>query len=162
MSPFCALERQMTKTFLPEQSKVKREWILVDAEGQILGRLAVQIAEILRGRHKPIYTPHMDTGDFVVVINAEKIRLSGKKEEQKIYATYSGYRSGLKEVTAASVRAKHPERLIRLAVKGMLPDNALCRKAITKLNVYAGDKHPHAAQNPRKYELHPRKGAKRG
>lgn len=152
----------MMKTFLPERGKIQREWILVDAEGQVLGRLAVQLAEILRGRHKPIYTPHMDTGDFVVVINAEKIRLTGKKEEQKIYATYSGFRSGLKEVSAEALRAKHPERLIKLAVKGMLPNNALSRKAIGKLNVYAGDKHPHAAQKPRKYELHPRKGAKRG
>ncbi|MEI6970204.1 MAG: 50S ribosomal protein L13 [bacterium] len=152
----------MTKTFLPEHGKIQREWILVDADGQVLGRLASQLSEILRGRHKPIFTPHMDTGDFVVVINAEKIKLTGKKEEQKIYDRYTGYRSGLKHTSAAAMRARHPERMIKLAVKGMLPNNALCRKAIGKLNVYAGDKHPHAAQNPRKYELHPRKGAKRG
>lgn len=150
------------KTYLPVKNKIERAWMLVDADGQVLGRLAVQIADILRGRHKPIYTPHIDTGDFVVVINAEKVKLTGKKEEQKIYARYSGYRGGLKELSAARIRKQHPERLIELAVKGMLPRNALSRKAIGKLNVYAGDKHPHAAQNPKKCELHPRKGAKRG
>ena len=150
------------KTFLPVKGKIERAWILLDAEGQVLGRLASQIADILRGRHKPIYTPHIDTGDFVVVINAEKIRLTGKKEEQKFYARYSGYRGGLKEISAATMRERHPDRLIKLAVKGMLPNNSLSRKAIGKLNVYAGDKHPHAAQNPKKCELHPRKGAKRG
>jgi large subunit ribosomal protein L13 len=150
------------KTFLPESGKVKRDWILVDADGQILGRLASELANILRGRHKPIYTPHMDTGDFVIVINAEKVRVTGKKEEQKMYVRYSGFRSGLKEFSTAAVRRDHPERLIKLAVKGMLPRNALNRRIIGKLNVYAGDKHPHAAQNPKKYELRPRKGAKRG
>lgn len=150
------------KTTLPVRDKIERTWILLDAEGQVLGRMAVQIADILRGKHKPIYTPHMDTGDFVIVINAEKIRLTGKKEEQKIYTRYSGYRGGLKEISAATMRQRHPDRLIKLAVKGMLPDSSLNRKALGKLNVYAGDKHPHAAQNPKKYELHPRKGAKRG
>ena len=152
----------MTKTFLPLNDKIERAWLLVDAEGQVLGRLAVQIANILRGKHKAIFTPHIDTGDFVVVINAEKIVLTGKKEEQKIYVRYSGYRGGLKEFTAGMVRKQHPERLIKLAVKGMLPNNTMNRKAIGRLNVYAGDKHPHVAQNPKKHELHPRKGAKRG
>lgn len=156
------MERKNMKSTLPVSDKIEREWILLDAEGQVLGRLAVQIANILRGKHKATYTPHIDTGDFVVVINAEKIKLTGKKEEDKIYVRYSGYRGGLKEFTAADVRAKHPDRLLKLAVKGMLPNNALCRKAIGKLNIYAGDKHPHAAQKPKKYELHPRKGAKRG
>ena len=150
------------KTYLPEKDKVKRAWHLVDAEGQILGRLAVTVADILRGKNKPIFTPHIDTGDFVVVINAEKIKLTGKKEDEKIYARYSGYRSGLKEFTAAAVRERHPDRLITLAVKGMLPSNALNRKGILKLHVYKGNKHPHAAQNPVKLELGAGKGAKRG
>jgi large subunit ribosomal protein L13 len=150
------------KTSLPKDNSIVRAWILVDADGQILGRLATQIADFLRGKHKPIFTPHVDTGDFVVVINAEKVKLTGKKEEQKIYARYSGFRSGLKEFSAATVRARHPERLIGLAVKGMLPANALCRNSIKRLKVYAGDKHPHEAQNPKKLELRPAKGVKRG
>jgi len=150
------------KTYLPVEKEVKRDWFLVDAEGRTLGRLAVQIADVLRGKHKPIYTPHVDTGDFVVVINAEKIKLSGKKEEQKIYARYSGFRSGLKEFTTATVRERHPDRLISLAVKGMMAKNHLNRGALSRLKVYAGDKHPHAAQNPQKNDKLTGKGVRRG
>lgn len=140
-------------TTLAIKDNVKREWILVDAEDKVLGRLAVQIANVLRGRHKPIYTPHVDTGDFVIVTNAEKVKLTGKKEKQKLYQRYSGYRGGLKKIKASVVRERHPERLIMLAVKGMMPKNALCRGAFKRLKVYAGDKHPHAAQNPKLTEL---------
>jgi len=150
------------KTYLPVEKEVKRDWFLVDADGRILGRLAVQISDILRGKHKPIYTPHVDTGDFVIVINAEKIKVSGKKEEQKTYARYSGFRSGLKEFTTAKVRELHPDRLISLAVKGMLPKNNLSRTMISRLKVYAGDKHPHAAQNPQKNDKLTGKGVRRG
>lgn len=121
---------------------------MIDATDQTLGRLAVRIARILRGKDKPTFTPHLDTGDSVVVINAEKVVLSGRKEEQKIYQRYSGYRGGLKEKTAAQVRKRHPERLIELAVRGMLPRNRLGRQLNRKLKVYAGSEHPHAAQNP--------------
>jgi len=126
----------------------QRAWRIVDADGKVLGRLAEKIANILRGRDKPTFTPHLDGGDFVVVINAEKIRVTGKKETDKIYTSYSGYRGGLKQVTLAEVRAKHPERLIMKAVKGMLPKNRLAAKLLTKLKVYAGSDHPHGAQQP--------------
>ena len=126
----------------------RRDWRIVDADGQVLGRLAEKIANVLRGRDKPTFAPHLDGGDFVIVINAEKIRVTGKKETNKIYSSYSGYRGGLKQVTLADIRAKHPERLIMKAVKGMLPKNRLAAKLLTKLKVYAGSEHPHAAQNP--------------
>ena len=126
----------------------RRDWRIVDADGQVLGRLAEKIANVLRGRDKPTFTPHLDGGDFVIVINAEKVRVTGKKETNKIYSSYSGYRGGLKQVTLADIRAKHPERLIMKAVKGMLPKNRLAAKLLTKLKVYAGSEHPHAAQNP--------------
>ena len=153
------------KTTLLAEKDIKRAWFLVDANDKVLGKLAVRIADILRGKHKPTFAPHMDTGDFVVVINAEKVRLTGKKEEQKIYARYSGYRSGLKEFKASAIRQKHPDWLIKLAVKGMMPKGALNRAAFSHLKVYAGDKHPHAAQNPQPVELlkeKKAKGAKRG
>ena len=120
----------------------------MDAEGLVLGRVAEKIANVLRGRDKPSYTPHLDTGDFVIVINAEKVRVTGNKETAKEYQSYSGYRGGLKRIPLADVRAKHPERLIMKAVKGMLPKNRLAAKLLTKLKVYKGSEHPHGAQNP--------------
>lgn len=141
------------KTTLPKDPGTKRAWLLVDATDKTVGRLAVKIANILRGKTKPTFSPQVDTGDFVVVINAEKIKLTGRKEEQKIYQRYSGYRSGLKELTAASMRERHPERLIELAVRGMLPKNALGRKVIKRLKAYAGPEHPHEAQQLQPVEL---------
>ena len=141
------------KSFIPKSSDINREWHIVDATAKPLGRLAVEISNILRGKNKPTFTPHVDTGDFVVVINAEKVGLSGKKNLQKIYQRYSGFRGGLKELTAATVREKHPDRLIKLAVKGMLPKNNLSRGLFKRLKVYAGEEHPHVAQNPRLVEL---------
>lgn len=141
------------KTYLPKNPGNKREWILVDAAGKRLGRLAVGIANALRGKNKVIYSPQVDVGDFVVVINAEKVVLTGNKEEQKKYRRYSGYRSGLKEETAAVVRQKNPERMIKEAVRRMLPGNNLCRKMMKRLKVYAGDKHPHPAQKVKQVEL---------
>ena len=141
------------KTTLAKETEISRDWILVDATDKVLGRLAVKIANILRGRHRPTYTPHVDTGDFVVVINAEKVKLTGKKDEQKLYQRYSGYRGGLKEEKASKIRERHPERLIQLAVKGMMPKNVLSRTAFGRLKVYAGSEHPHAAQNPQAVEL---------
>jgi large subunit ribosomal protein L13 len=141
------------KSFMPKDAGTDREWVLVDAAGKPLGRVAVVISDILRGKTKPTFTPHVDTGDFVVVINAEKVKLTGKKEDQKVYQRYSGYRGGLKEVPVATVRERHPERMIQLAVKGMLPKNTLSRKLASRLKVYAGAEHPHEAQNPRKIEL---------
>jgi large subunit ribosomal protein L13 len=141
------------KTYLPKASEDLRKWHLIDADGAVLGRLAVQVADLLRGRNKPIYTPHMDAGDFVVVINAEKVRLTGKKETDKEYMTYSGWRGGSKRRTAAAVRAKHPEELVHRAVKGMVPKNRLGRQLLTKLKVYKGATHPHAAQKPEPLKL---------
>ena len=134
------------KTFSAKKEAVERSWYLVDAEGKVLGRLASQLAKILRGKTKAIYTPHVDTGDFVVVINAEKIRLTGKKMENKVYYRHSGYPGGLKSTTPKSLLAKKPEWVLRNAVKGMLPKNPLGRKMFKKLKVYAGPEHPHQAQ----------------
>tara|TARA_B100000809_G_scaffold263451_1_gene316741 strand:+ start:1982 stop:2407 length:426 start_codon:yes stop_codon:yes gene_type:complete len=136
------------KTTLPRQSEIERKWVLIDADGQPLGRMAVRIANLLRGRGKPIFTPHLDTGDFVVVINAEKVKLTGRKEEQKIYQRFTGYRGGLREVNAAFMRERHPERIIELAVKGMLPGNKLSRQIIKRLKIHVGNEHPHEAQAP--------------
>jgi len=141
------------KTFVPNEADVVREWFVVDAEGKTAGRLAVVIANVLRGRNKPTYTPHVDTGAFVVVVNAEKIRLSGNKEEGKIYQDYSGYSSGLTETKAKDIRAKHPERIITQAVKGMLPTNRLSRQMLKRLKVYAGAEHPHVAQQVKELEF---------
>ncbi|MBI2440659.1 MAG: 50S ribosomal protein L13 [Lentisphaerae bacterium] len=135
-------------TTVPRTENIQRAWHLVDASGQALGRLAVKIADRLRGKHKPTYTPHVDTGDFVVVINAQLVKLTGKKNDQKLYISYSGYRGGRKEIKAAIVRERAPERMIYDAVKRMLPRNRLMRVAFKRLKVYAGDKHPHAGQNP--------------
>lgn len=143
------------KTFLPKIDPNRRKWYLVDARGKVLGRLAARIADILRGKNKPIYTPHIDTGDFVIVVNAEHVVLTGKKEEQKIYMTYSRYKGCEKRRTAAQVRATHPEQLIIHAVRGMLPKNRLARQMLKRLKVYAGPNHPHAAQRPEPVELVP-------
>ncbi len=141
------------KSTLPKDPGSDREWILVDAANKPLGRLAVEIANILRGKNKPTFSPQVDTGEFVIVVNAEKVKLTGRKEEQKIYKRYSGWRGGLKQVVAKEVRAKHPERMITQAVKGMLPKNNLSRKTLGRLKVYAGAEHPHAAQQPVLKEL---------
>lgn len=134
------------KTYLPKQEEIKREWHVIDASGQILGRLASRIAYLLRGKHKPHYTPHLDVGDYVVVLNAAKIRVTGKKMRQKIYYRHSGYPGGLKEIPLERMMAKHPERVIWLAVKGMLPKNTLGRRMLDRLKVYPGETHPHQAQ----------------
>ncbi len=136
------------KTYLPKVDLGQRKWHVVDADGAILGRLAVQIADVLRGKNKPVYTDHMDTGDFVVVINAEKVRLTGKKENEKMFMTYSGWKGGERFTSVAQVRAKAPEKLISHAVAGMIPKNRLGRVLLTKLKVYRGTEHPHAAQQP--------------
>lgn len=141
------------KTYYAKPGEVEREWLLVDAEDMVLGRLATQVAQILKGKTKPTYTPNVDVGDFVVVINADKIRLTGKKEEQKIYYRHSGYVGGLKETPYKRMLEKHPERIIEKAVRGMLPKNTLGRAMGKKMKVYAGSEHPHTAQNPRKIEL---------
>ena len=138
----------IVKTYLPKMDVQKRAWHVIDADGLVLGRLAVKIADVLRGKNKPVFTPHLDAGDFVVVVNAEKVKLTGNKNEQKIYSSYSGWRGGQKRRTVKDLRAKHPDRIITHAVKGMIPKNRLGRRLLTKLKVYAGPKHPHAAQRP--------------
>lgn len=141
------------KTFVTKPAEVERSWFVVDAEGQNLGRLATRIATILRGKHKPIYSPSVDCGDYVVVVNADKIAVTGRRMDQKRYYRYSGYPGGLTEITLREQLAKHPERVIGAAVKGMLPKNALGRKMFKKLKVYAGAEHPHQAQQPETLEL---------
>jgi len=138
------------KTHLPKVNLDQRKWHVIDANGAALGRLAVQVANILRGKDTPVYTPHMDAGGFVVVINAEKVLLTGKKETDKKFMTYSGWKGGEKYRSVEQLRASHPERLITHAVKGMVPKNRLGRVLLTKLKVYKGEKHPHAAQMPAK------------
>jgi large subunit ribosomal protein L13 len=141
------------KTYSAKESDVKKDWYLVDAKGKILGRIASEIAKRLRGKHKPIYTPHVDTGDFVVVINAGRIRLTGKKLTDKIYYRHSGYPGGIKSIAAGKMLKEKPERLIHLAVRGMLPKNSLGRRMLKKLKVYRGEEHPHSSQNPHILEL---------
>ncbi len=141
------------KTISTRKEDVNHEWLLVDAEGQTLGRLASKVAKLLRGKHKPCFTPHVDCGDHVVIINAEKINLSGNKWQQKEYKWHTGYPGGLKSITARDLWKKHPERLIEKAVKGMLPKNRLGRKMYRKLHVYAGAAHKHEAQQPKKFDL---------
>lgn len=136
------------KTYLPKNDLTARTWRVIDADGAILGRLAVKIADALRGKDTPTFTPHLDTGSFVVVINAEKVKLTGTKETAKEFMSYSGWKGGEKYRTVAQVRAAHPERLVEHAVKGMIPKNRLGRQMLTKLKVYAGPTHPHAAQMP--------------
>lgn len=134
------------KTFMPNENDIEREWLIIDATNMPTGRLAVVIADALRGRDKPTYTPHIDTGAFVIVTNCEKIKLSGNKEENKIYQNYSGYSSGRTEKKASVIREKNPQRIITQAVKGMLPNNRLSRQTIKRLKVYVGGEHPHNAQ----------------
>ena len=141
------------RTFTAKTKDIEREWFVVDAEGQTLGRLASRIAPILRGKHKPIYTPHMDCGDYVIVINADKVRVTGRKLDQKMYYRHSGYPGGLKSISLRDQLAQHPERVIEAAVRGMLPKNKLGRRMFKKLKVYAGDSHPHQAQQPKPLEL---------
>jgi large subunit ribosomal protein L13 len=141
------------KTFMAKKETVERKWLIVDAENQVVGRLASKIATVLRGKNKPVYTPHVDTGDFVVVINAEKVTFTGKKLDNKIYYSYSGYMGGLKEINAKKLLEKKPEEIIRKAVKGMLPKNKLGRQMLNKLKIYKGSEHPHSAQKPEKLEI---------
>lgn len=136
------------KTEFPSKGEIQRSWFVIDASGLALGRVASQAAKILMGKHKPIYTPFMDCGDHVIVVNAEKAVLTGKKEEQKIYRRHSGYPGGLKEIPAAKMRAQRPVRMVEEAIRGMLPKTKLGKQMYRKLKVYAGDRHPHAAQKP--------------
>ena len=136
------------KSFMASPSTIEREWYVVDATGHTLGRLASEVASVLRGKNKPIFTPHMDCGDYVIIVNADKIKVSGKKLDQKIYYHHSDYVGGMKETTLREMLAKKPEKVVELAVKGMLPKGPLGREMFTKLHVYAGAEHPHAAQQP--------------
>jgi len=138
----------MNKTYMAKKEDIKRQWYLIDAKDRILGRLATKVAVLLRGKHKPIFTPHVDTGDGVIVINASKVKVTGRKLKQKVYRRYSGYPGGLREVYLETMLANKPTMVIRLAVKRMLPGGPLGRDTIKKLKVYADDKHPHTAQNP--------------
>lgn len=142
----------MRTTYMAKSGAVERKWYIIDAAGKTVGRLASEVASILRGKHKPEFTPHVDTGDFVILINAEKVVFTGKKLHSKIYRRHSLYPGGLKETSAASVLATKPERVMFDAIKGMLPHNSLGRQQLTKLRVYAGAEHPHAAQNPIPWE----------
>ena len=135
-------------TYMANPDKIERKWYVVDADGQTLGRLASEIAKVLRGKNKPVFTPHVDTGDYVIVVNADKIKVTGKKMDQKIYYNHSDYVGGMKETTLKEMMAKKPERVLELAVKGMLPKGPLGRAMIKKLHVYAGPEHNHAAQKP--------------
>ncbi len=136
------------KTYHQKASEVQRDWLVIDANAQVLGRLASQISTLLRGKHKPTYTPSMDSGDFVVVVNVEKIKIMGKKSEQKVYYRHTGYPGGLRVTPYKMMLAKHPDRILRSAVKGMLPKNRMGRRLMTKLRLYSGPTHPHAAQQP--------------
>ena len=141
------------KTFMASPATIDRKWYVVDAEGMTLGRLASEVAKVLRGKNKPIFTPHIDTGDYVIVVNAEKIKVTGKKLEQKIYYNHSDYVGGMRETTLREMMAKKPEKVVELAVKGMLPKGPLGRSMITKLHVYAGPEHEQAAQKPEVLEI---------
>jgi len=141
------------RTFSPKDSDITRRWHVIDASDVVLGRLASHVAVLLRGKHKPIFAPHVDTGDFVIVVNADKVALSGAKLEDKKAYRHSGYPGGLRSVSYGDLMAKHPERVVEKAVKGMLPKNSLGRKTLGKLKVYAGDTHPHAAQQPKALEI---------
>lgn len=143
----------MRTTFMAKASEVERKWLLIDAEGKTLGRLTSEVASLLRGKHKPTFTPNVDCGDHVIIINAEKIHLTGNKLNDKIYYRHSGHPGGLKSQTAKELLAKRPERMLELAIKGMLPKGSLGRQSFTKLHVYAGAEHNHAAQKPEVYEL---------
>jgi len=137
------------RTWTVRPGDIKREWYVIDANDAVLGRLATRAASILRGKHRPQYSPHADCGDHVIIVNAEKVRLTGRKEDQKVYHRHTGYPGGLKTTSLKDMREQHPERIIEAAIRGMLPKNPLGRKMFTKLKVYAGDQHPHAAQQPK-------------
>ena len=141
------------KTFVAKKEDVIRDWYLVDADNQVLGRIATSIANVLRGKNKPTYTPSIDTGDFVIVVNAEKIMLTGAKFDDKIYYSHSGFPGGIKSISAGKLLQKRPEEVIRKAVKGMLPKNKLSRHMLSKLKIYAGSEHPHKAQQPKTIQL---------
>jgi large subunit ribosomal protein L13 len=141
------------KTYTAKPGEIERRWHVVDAEGQTLGRLATRIADVLRGKDKPVYTPHVDTGDFVVVVNAEKIAVTGKKLDDKIYYRHSGYPGGIKQRTLREQLERRPTEVLRVAVKGMLPKNKLAARQLVKLKIYAGPEHPHAAQDPKPLEV---------
>ena len=141
------------RTYTPAPGDIERRWYVVDAEGKTLGRLASRIATVLRGKHKPGFAPHMDVGDFVIVVNADKVRVTGRKLEQKVYYRHSGYPGGLRSVSLREQLERHPDRVIRSAVKGMLPKNAMGKRLLGKLRVYAGSEHPHQAQQPEPLEL---------
>jgi len=141
------------RTFTQKQEEIERDWYVVDAQDETLGRLASRIAPILKGKHKPSYTPHLDCGDFVIIVNAEKVRVTGRKLDQKFYHRHSGYPGGLTSTSLRDQLAKHPERVLEAAIRGMLPKNKLGRRMIKKLKVYAGDEHPHQAQQPKPLEL---------
>ncbi|RCJ25481.1 50S ribosomal protein L13 [Nostoc sp. ATCC 43529] len=143
----------MVKTYLPPQASLEREWYVVDATDKRLGRLASEIAQILRGKNKPEFTPHLDTGDFVIVVNAEKVAVTGKKRTQKVYRRHSGRPGGMKTETFAKLQQRLPERILEHAVKGMLPKNSLGKQLFTKLKVYAGPTHPHEAQKPKELKI---------
>ncbi len=142
-------------TYIANKETVTPRWYVIDATDQVVGRLAVQIATILRGKHRPDYTPHVDTGDFVIIINAEKVRFTGKKMETKVYRSYTHYPGGLKEVKAGDLIKKHPDRILKAAVQRMVPRNKLGRQQMTKLKIYAGPSHPHQAQQPQEFKLAP-------
>jgi large subunit ribosomal protein L13 len=144
------------KTYSQKASEIQRDWYVVDADGQTLGRLATQIATLLRGKHKPTFSPNIDGGDFVVVVNAEKVVVTGRKADQKMYYRHSGYPGGFKAIPYRRMMNAHPDRILRFAVKGMLPKTRLGRQQILKLKIYAGPMHPHAAQQPKMYEPRPR------
>ena len=141
------------KTFTATPDNIKRDWYVVDATDKVLGRLATELARRLRGKHKPEYTPHMDTGDYIVVVNAEKVRVTGNKAEAKLYHRYTGFPGGLRTINFSDLRQKAPERIIETAVRGMLPKNNLGRKLFRKLKVYSGPEHPHAAQKPEEFPI---------
>lgn len=143
----------MLKTFSAKKEEVERKWYVIDAEDQVLGRLATKAAIMLRGKHNPIFTPHVDTGDHIVIINAEKIRLTGRKWNQKAYHHHTTYPGGLKTIIANKLRDEHPDRIIKFAIWGMIPHNSLGRQIMTKLRIYAGSNHPHSAQKPEALEI---------
>ena len=145
---------KVMKTTVVNEQNVIRDWYIIDAEGQTMGRIATRIATVLRGKHKPTFSPHVDGGDYVVVINAEKVQFSGKKIDTKMYHQYSGYAGGLRSQTARELLATYPERVFESAIKGMLPKNRLARQVIKKLKVYAGSEHPHSGQNPQAFPSH--------
>ena len=141
------------KTYMAKPDSINRKWYVVDADGKRLGRLASEIASVLRGKHKPEFTPHLNTGDYVIVINAEKVALTGKKENQKLYRRHTGYTGNLKTISYKDMMEKHPERIVEIAVKGMVAHNKLGRQVLAKLHVYAGSEHPHQAQKPEVLEI---------